>query len=122
MSEQPKEIEGLSKIGSDVASSETLKSDKKEQNALFGEADRRRNEEAKQTLHSAFIWLLRVAAFLFVIVLVVRGLHFIIPDSSSSGWIHGWLTETQLQNIDKAFFSGALGALLTRHIKQVWPN
>lgn len=116
------QIEGLTNIGSDVPASGIVVTDKKEQQNLFGKEDRRRQEEAKQAIHAAFIWLLRAAAVLFILVLVIRVFHFIVPDTASKAFIHGWLSDEQLQNIDKAFFSGALGALLTRHIKQVWPS
>lgn len=122
MQEPSDPIQGLDSIESEVSRLGAVSSDKKEQKDLFGGGDGRRKEEAKQAIHVSFIWLLRVAAILFILVLVVRFLHFILPDTTSKSFVHGWLSDPQLQNIDKFFFSGALGALITRHLKQIIPE
>lgn len=125
MPEQPEEfISGLEKIGADLRPDDDCKPDeasKKEAQVLFG--DKRRNETLKEVVHGVFIWFIRIAAFSFMLVLLVRVLHFILPEAkaeSSGWWPHGWLSETQLQAVDKLFFSGAMGAMISRYLKGVF--
>ena len=102
----------LSAIGADLPGSDEIKPDSqsgKETKELFG--DERRDEHIKHTLHGVFIYLIRVVGFCFIAIFVVRALHYVIP----ARWC--WLSETQLQGIDKSFFSAVLGGLISKYTK-----
>jgi hypothetical protein len=91
---------------------------KKEASKTFGDAER--NEEAKQRLHNILMVLLSVGAGCFCVVLIVRVLHFILPEYKTPVpwyYLRCWLTDVQLQGIDKFFFSGALGAMVSGYLK-----
>ena len=75
---------------------------------LFG--DEKRKEETRQVFHRAFIWFLRVAAFMFLLMLVARVLHFILPED----WL--WLSDEQVQDMDGFLFSGTLGGLIVKFL------
>ncbi|MBP7557221.1 MAG: hypothetical protein KA821_13185 [Chitinophagaceae bacterium] len=44
--------------------------------------------------------------------IAIRLLHLILPESNK------WLTDEQIQGIDKLFLSGAIGGLLTSYFKK----
>ena len=115
---------GLSVIGADLPPSKSLPSDSAESKELYG-SDKQRQERIKEVFHWAFLALLVVAALVFILVFVVRALHFILPDNTAENAGHGphcWLDERQLQSIDKFFFSGALGALVSRYLGSAFPK
>jgi hypothetical protein len=102
----------LSAIGADLPSSAEIKPDVqsgKENTELFG--DLQRDEHLKHTLHGVFIYLIRVVGFCFIGIFVVRVLHYVLP----ARWC--WLTDLQLQGIDKSFFSAVLGGLISKYTK-----
>ena len=111
----------LSKIGRDAPPIGSIRTDddaEREAQDLFA-----RRWEAKKTIHYCFHLFIKVAAASFLAIFVVRCLHYVLPENKAeSGWIHGWLTEGQLQAIDKIFFSGAVGALVTRHMRHILPE
>lgn len=106
----------LERVGSDLPSNVPLSDTeaRKEQNDLFG--DDLRHEQKKQVLHTAFLWFIRVAAFILIIAFVIRMSHFLLPTK----WC--WLTEEQLQGLDKFLFSGTLGGLVVAFIKPAFPS
>lgn len=71
-----------------------------------------KSEENKQVLHGAFLLFIRISVYLVALVMIIRMLHFVLPD------VCCWLTEARLQNLDKFFFSGTLGGLVTLFIKR----
>lgn len=95
---------------------------KQEGKELFG--DPKRHEELKQAIHEGVILVLQVAFIAMVVVLLIRVLHFVLPENNASnagGWRpHGWLTDPQLASIDKFLFSGTLGALVSRYLGSVF--
>ena len=85
---------------------------KKEETELFP-GDKKRNERNKNSLHwvsQIFIWTVGILA---VLVVSSRMIHFFAPCS----W--KWLTNDQIQTIDKVFFSGTIGGLLTNYFKKI---
>lgn len=115
---------GLNVIGGDLPLPKSVPSDTKETKELFG-SEQRRQERIKRVFHWAFVVLLVVAAAVFILVFVVRALHFILPDNTAENaghYPHCWLDERQLQSIDKFFFSGALGALISRYLGSALPK
>ena len=91
-----------------------------ERKELFGEPKRR--EELRQLFHEALVLFFRATFLLFLVVLVIRVLHFILPENNMANagkWLpHGWLTDSQLGSIDKFSF-GALGTLVAQYIRVV---
>lgn len=105
----------LTTVGSELPPSNELLPDAESKKEAKAFGDDKRAEESKQTIHTIFLWFLRIAAFTFIILFVIRMLHYMFPDT----WC--WLSETRLQGIDKSLFSGALGGLVVNYIKQVFP-
>jgi hypothetical protein len=106
------DIEKLDQIGSDVAMGRPDDLSRQEESKFS--ADATRYDEKKQVIHVAFIWFIRVAAFVMIIVFVVRMVHFILPEK------YCWLSAEQIQGLDKFLFSGALGGLVVGSIKQAF--
>ena len=73
---------GLNVIGEDLPPPKSLPSDSKESKDLYG-PEKQRQERIKQVFHWAFLALLVVAALVFILVFVVRALHFILPDNTA---------------------------------------
>ncbi|MFT3991832.1 MAG: hypothetical protein QM680_10535 [Luteolibacter sp.] len=124
------EVSELDKIGSERATHASLpassvKDGEKEEAKIFQlTGDGRRKEELKQTVHRAFLWLIRIAAGVIILVVIVRVLHLVLPMKSKGwfGWFGCWLETSQIQEIDKFFFSGALGGLLMKYVGQAVPK
>lgn len=70
-----------------------------------------RHEDLKKHLHKLIKIGIYTAFLAFVIVFVVRLTHLIIPIC------YHWLSEEQIQSIDKIFFSGALGGVIGGYLK-----
>lgn len=122
MAELDQPIDGLEKIGSDLPASD-YKVDPASQNEekkLFG--DDRRNETLKEVIHGVFVKFIQIAAGAFMIMFLVRVIHFILPENGADVCVHGWLSETQLQGVDKLFFSGAVGAMISRYMKGIFSD
>lgn len=114
MPDEPNQLNrDLEVIGSDAPPSSSLEADtasKKEFKELFGDA--LRDEQQKHAFHVVFLWFIRTVAVCFILVFLVRIIHYVLPLQ------YCWLSETQLQGIDKSIFSGVLGALVARYSKQ----
>ena len=106
----------LDSVGSELPSSGELPDGeaRKEETDLFG--DELRHEQKKQVLHTAFLWFIRVAAFVLIIAFVIRMAHFLLPEK------YCWLSADQLQGLDKFLFSGTLGGLVVAFIKPAFPS
>ena len=111
-------IEQLDKVGSEITPSHSPLSGamaKREEKETF-RGDAKREERAKQHLHNIFICFIWIAGIVFIILFIVRMLHFILPDSMC------WLSQDRIQAIDKSLFSGAIGGLIMNHIKKTIPR
>lgn len=75
---------------------------------------RKREEALKIVIHYITKTALIVIFTVLVTVFLIRIGHFIIPENLR------WLSETQLQTLDKFFFSGALGGIMTKHISKLF--
>lgn len=104
----------LTSIGSDLPENFSADSSAgREQRKVF--SDERRSEERKQTFHHVFVCFVRIAAYSFFVVFIARMLHFVLPTC----W--AWLSDEQIHAIDKSLFSGAIGGLIVKHLKDVVP-
>lgn len=83
---------------------------RKELDAYFNE--QLRKERLKDVINWLFIFFIITAAVVATLGIAIRLLHLILPESNK------WLTEEQIQGIDKLFFSGAIGGLLTSYFKK----
>lgn len=112
------DIDKIDKIGSEISVEASPPSDKlaKQEVKEKFRGDEIRAEEAKQAIHKAFLWFLRVAAFAFIALFIVRMIHFMLPQN----WC--WLSAEQTQSIDRFLFSGAIGGLVGNYLKQIFPN
>lgn len=88
--------------------SDSLKLGAKEEKVL---EDGRR--AVQKEIHSIVIWALRVGAFLLAAMVVVRMWHMACPASMR------WLTETDLQGMDKMLFSSAFGGVILSYLRQI---
>lgn len=95
----------------DLTESENLESPDKQ--AIKEENDFKRSEEIKGDFHHYSLLIIRIACYAIVAIILVRLIHFIIPDD----W--RWLLNEDLQLIDKFLFSGVLGALIGRNINKI---
>ena len=67
----------------------------------------------KRHINRIFIASLWAMFAVVAAVLIIRAIHFIIPDS----WC--WLDAEKLQNIDKFLFSGAFGGILAKYANYI---
>ena len=72
----------------------------------------KRDEKAKDHMHYAFVVFIWVAFITFIIVFVIRVLHFVLPEN-----LH-WMTLEQVQSIDNLIFSGAIGGFIGNYFKK----
>ena len=91
---------------SDSPVSSTAEATKKEY-ASFG-------DKKKWHIHTILIISIWSMFIIAGIVLIVRAVHFILPDSLC------WLNAEKLQNIDKFLFSGAFGGILAKYAKYIF--
>jgi len=87
---------------------------RKELDAYFNE--QLRKERLKNVTNWLFIFFIITAAVVATVGIAIRLLHLILPESNK------WLTDEQIQGIDKLFFSGAIGGLLTSYFKKSSDN
>ncbi len=78
--------------------------------------DGERDEGKKTAIHRVFIITIYGIAIAFGIVFLIRVAHFVMPHC----W--RWLSDHDIQGIDKLIFSGALGGLVGRFIKDSTPT
>lgn len=78
--------------------------------------DLRRNDKLKSVFHWVVVWGIRIAFMIFIGVFLIRVLHLVMPHCDR------WLTDEDIQGIDKLFFSGTVGGVIGRYIKVVIPN
>lgn len=83
---------------------------RKELDAYFNE--QLRKERLKNVINWLFIFFIITAAVVATVGIAIRLLYLILPE------INKWLTDEQIQGIDKLFFSGAIGGLLTSYFKK----
>ena len=75
---------------------------------------KKRQEALKVVIHYITKIAVIVIFIVLVIVFIIRVAHFIIPEE----W--HWLTDVQLQTLDKFFFSGALGGIMSKHMGKLF--
>jgi hypothetical protein len=102
----------LSQIGSEINDAQPADADKKakQEGRFFG--DERRSEQKKETIHRACMTMISVIGFCITFIIVVRIYHLFMPED----WC--WLKDDRVQALDKFFFSGTIGALLTSFLKK----
>jgi hypothetical protein len=66
----------------------------------------------KEVPHKACMLMIIVVATFTVAIITVRLYHLFMPPT----WC--WLDEARIQALDKFFFSGTIGALLTSFLKK----
>lgn len=86
---------------------------KKEQEALY-RGDKRRGEREKNSMHWISVILIWSLGLFAAAVLSLRILHLVLPNGKQ------WMTAEQIQTIDKIFFSGTIGGILTSRIKKAY--
>lgn len=83
----------------------------KEQREVF--SDHRRKERVRNTLNWIFIGFISITGVIAVSVISIRLAHLVLPQKNQ------WLSNDQVQVIDKVFFSGAIGGFLATYYKKV---
>jgi hypothetical protein len=82
--------------------------ERKEEQALEDASNRVRKE-----VHKIALYVLRFGAGILLTILVVRVWHLIGP----SWW--RWLSDLDIQNIDKMLFSSAFGGIVFGYLKEI---
>lgn len=82
-----------------------------EAEAIFNES--KRKEGLKNAFHKIMISIVWVGFSMFLVVFIIRVLHFILPLH------YQWLSNEQVQGIDKLLFSGALGGFLGKYFNRL---
>lgn len=82
----------------------------KERDRLY--SDHNRHERVRNVINWIFVCFISIVSVVATGVISIRLAHLALPDK----W--HWLTNEQLQGIDKLFFSGAIGALIVSHFKK----
>jgi hypothetical protein len=82
----------------------------KEQKAYF--AEHTRKQRVKTTLNYIFIAFIILTSLVAMVVICIRLIHLVLPPHLQ------WLTNDQIQGIDKIFFSGAIGGFLVNYFKK----
>lgn len=81
---------------------------------------RERNELFPEEKQHLFNWLflaaIKVLAFVLLVMFLVRVWHFVTP------FCWHWLSEPQVQELDRFLFSGVLGTLLGRNFDKAFGN
>lgn len=75
-------------------------------------------EKVQKEVHSLAIFALRFGAILFAILIVIRFWHLAGPTYFFGHCVR-WLTETDLQSMDKMLFSSAFGGLVLGYLKEI---
>lgn len=111
-------IENLEKVGSDIPDRKSPPPDELAKQELQKQfcGDDRRNEEAKQAFHGAFIWFVRVSAFIVIIIFAVRMACFVLPTK----W--QWVSEDQIKGIDAFLFHGTVGGIIVAYLRRSIPG
>jgi hypothetical protein len=83
---------------------------KQELKAQFGKTNR--NEKTKKILHKIFLAFVYCVSIVGIIIVCIRLIHLVINKDFQ------WLSEEQIQSIDKLFFSGAIGGFIANYVKK----
>lgn len=93
--------------------SESFKLAEKEQKTLEDP-----KAKVQKEVHSLAIFALRFGATLFAALIVIRFWHLAGPHSMF-GYCVRWLTEPEIQSMDKMLFSSAFGGLVLGYLKEI---
>lgn len=75
-------------------------------------------EKVQKEVHTLAIKALRFGAVLFATLIVVRFWHLAGPPQVF-GYTTRWLTDPEIQSIDKMLFSSAFGGLVLGYLKEL---
>ena len=68
--------------------------------------------DLQTAFHRVFIIFIYIVSVIGIFIIAVRLLHLILPSSQQ------WLTDVQIQAVDKIFFSGAIGGFIANYVKK----
>ncbi|SMD13866.1 hypothetical protein [Pseudomonas sp. URIL14HWK12:I5] len=94
-------------------SSQDLKKAQKEESVLEDP-----KQKVQKEVHSLAIYAIRFGAILFAVLILVRFWHLAGPGSIF-GLSTRWLSDTELQSMDKMLFSSAFGGLILGYMKDL---
>lgn len=86
---------------------------KEEEEDLFQKNVKKRADSKKRHMHNVFVVFIWIGLFVAVAVLFVRIYHLIMPIDSF------WLSDDQIQQMDKVLFSGFIGGFLGKYVGEV---
>jgi hypothetical protein len=110
--EQPEDFDAIGSTSGGFPP-EDLKLAEKEKDALEDGAHLVRKE-----VHSIAVTALRFGAWLLASIILIRVWHLAGPSEIAGAHLR-WLTETELQSIDKMLFSSAFGGLVLGYLKEI---
>jgi len=67
----------------------------------------------QQEFHNLLIYGIRISFAIVTVVLFIRIAHLVLPKK----WM--WLEADDLQSLDKFFFSGTLGGIISKNLNKV---
>ncbi|RXK86249.1 hypothetical protein [Filimonas effusa] len=73
----------------------------------------KRHNTVQDVLHWVFIIFMLIVSLVATGIISCRLIHLALPDC------YQWLTNEQIQGIDKLFFSGAIGGAVATYFKKV---
>lgn len=97
----------LDKIKAEEPNSKGDSISKKEEIFFFKE--KQRDDNAKGHQHKLFVMSLYIIFFIGLSLIFIRSLMLVLPEN------YRWLTETQIQSMDKLLFSGSLGTIFGKY-------
>ncbi len=74
--------------------------------------------KVQKEVHSLAIFALRFGAILFAVLIIIRFWHLAGPNAIFGESVR-WLTDTELQSMDKMLFSSAFGGLVLGYLKEI---
>lgn len=108
---EEKQLKGIDLAAIDVTPKVEVSSVAKYEHEAFVKKHKR-DEKTKDHLHYASVVFIWVAFLTFIVVFFIRVLHFVLPESAQ------WMSDDQVQGIDKLIFSGAIGGFIGRYFKR----
>lgn len=99
----------ISEVDDSLPKPNLISAEAKDEMAEYAKSDAKRANREKNTFHYIKLIAIYVIAIAVGAIFLIRVAHFVLPTNCQ------WITNTNLQAIDKYFFSGAIGGALAKY-------